>query len=327
LCLAVLTLPQLATPAPAGGKDGPPEAKSRTFLFTYGGTVTKLTPGQAAMIWIPVAPTNENQQVSIVTKKLPGTAKLTKEDTYGNEMFFIEAEADKDGTIPFEATYKVKRWEVLGDGKKHDVSAKLLKRFLQADAKVPIDGKPLTLVEGKNLPDDEFKLGKTFFDIVNQHMTYSKQGTGWGQGDSVWACDSKTGNCTDFHSLFISLARGHKVPAKFVMGFGVPEKRGQGTVGGYHCWAWFKPKDHGWVPVDISQANQVRKDNPKLAEYLFGNLTEDRVVFTTGRDINLSPKQAGGPLNYFIYPYVEVNGAAYPVENIQKRLAYEDVKG
>ena len=33
--------------------------------------------------------------------------------------------------------------------------------------------------------------------------------------------------------------------------------------------------------------------------------------FTLGRDIVLSPAQAGEPLNYSIYPYVEVGGKKY----------------
>jgi transglutaminase-like putative cysteine protease len=151
-------------------------------------------------------------------------------------------------------------------------------------------------------------------------MKYSKEGKGWGQGDAVWACDSRFGNCTDFHSLFISMARGNKVPAKFEMGFSVPEKHGRGPVGGYHCWAWFLSKQ-GWIPVDISEANR----HPDQTEYYFGNLTEDRVQFTTGRDITLAPPQAGGPLNYFIYPYAEVDGRAYPAEKIDRSFAYQDV--
>lgn len=30
-----------------------------------------------------------------------------------------------------------------------------------------------------------------------------------------------------------------------------------------------------------------------------------------GRDIRVEPPQAGDPLNYFIYPYVEVDGRPY----------------
>ena len=120
----------------------------------------------------------------------------------------------------------------------------------------------------------------------------------------LWVCDSRFGNCTDFHSLFISLARSRGLPARFEIGLPLPSKRGEGNIGGYHCWALFHHDQKGWVPVDISEADK----HPEMKEYYFGNLTENRVTFTTGRDINLVPKQDGGPLNFFVYPYVEVNG-------------------
>src|SRR5205807_3271527 len=140
---------------------------------------------------------------------------------------------------------------------------------------------PLELIRGKELPKDQTAAARVLYDTVNGHMRYSKEGTGWGRGDSAWACESGRGNCSDFHSLFISLARSRKIPAKFEIGFPLPEKHGAGDIPGYHCWAWFMPRDKAWVPVDISEANK----NSKLADYYFGNLTADRVVFTTGRDI------------------------------------------
>ena len=109
---------------------------------------------------------------------------------------------------------------------------------------------------------------------------------------------------------------------RFEMGFPIPTKRGEGVVGGYHCWAWFYPNQKGWIPVDISEANR----NPELKEYYFGNLTEDRVRFTTGRDINLEPRQKGPALNFFIYPYAEVAGKVHPQEKMERRFAYQDVK-
>ena len=69
---------------------------------------------------------------------------------------------------------------------------------------------------------------KVLYDLVNSHMKYDKSGTGWGRGDAVWACENKHGNCTDFHSLFIALARANKIPAKFEIGFGLPPKHGSG---------------------------------------------------------------------------------------------------
>jgi transglutaminase-like putative cysteine protease len=179
------------------------------------------------------------------------------------------------------------------------------------------------VLKDKKIPDDPLAKGRLFYDVVNNHMRYSKEGTGWGRGDSEWACDSKFGNCSDFHSLFISLSRAHDMPAKFEIGFPIPEKRGEGEVGGYHCWAKFLPRDKGWVPVDISEANK----DPKMRDYYFGNLTADRVMFSVGRDIELVPKQAGPRLNFFIYPYVEVDGKPWPAEKVERRFGYRDVEG
>jgi hypothetical protein len=61
-----------------------------------------------------------------------------------------------------------------------------------------------------------------------------------------------------------------------------------------------------------------------MKAYYFGNLTENRVTFTTGRDIQLVPKQDGEPLNFFVYPYVEVDGKAWPREKVQNRFAFRD---
>jgi hypothetical protein len=74
--------------------------------------------------------------------------------------------------------------------------------------------------------------------------------------------------------------------------------------------------------VDISEADR----HPDMKEYYFGNLTEDRVTFTTGRDIELVPRQAGPRLNYFIYPYIEVDGKPWPQERTRLALSYSDVK-
>jgi hypothetical protein len=81
-------------------------------------------------------------------------------------------------------------------------------------------------------------------------------------------------------------------------------------------------EDQGWVPVDISEADK----HPDLRQYYFGNLTADRVAFSVGRDLKLVPEQAGKPLNYFVYPYVEVNGIARDQDSIKTSFAFKDVQ-
>jgi len=297
------------------------EPKSRHFDFRYDFDVTDLKPGQVARIWMPVPPSNDEQAVSIVGRQLAGEGRIGKESKYGNQIIFVEAAANSDGRIANSITYRISRNEVVA-GPADAIPDSVAVAFLKPDAMVPIDGKPLTLLNGKNLPSDQDQLGRTLYDIVNHHMRYSKEGTGWGRGDSEWACESGFGNCSDFHSLFISLARSQKMPAKFEIGFGLPEKHGKGDVAGYHCWAKFRPAGRGWVPVDISEANK----NPKLTDYYYGHLTPDRVTFGTGRDLVLEPKQTGPPLNFFVYPYVEVDGKPYAAEKIKRHFSFADVE-
>jgi transglutaminase-like putative cysteine protease len=315
-----LALVSCALGMPVAPPDETP--KSREFLFSYEASVTGLEPGQNAHIWLPVPPTNEDQEAAILTQSLPAELRMGREPKYGNVILYTEVEGDDAGHAHLAITYRITRREVRADleGAARDMDD--LEPFLRPDAKVPVGGKPLALLQGRDLPGDQLEVGRVLYDVVNGHMRYSKEGAGWGHGDALWACDSKYGNCSDFHSLFISLARSQQIPAKFEMGFPLPERRGSGEIAGYHCWAKFHPQGKGWVPVDISEANK----NPKMKEYYFGNLTEDRVTFSVGRDLTLVPKQHGPPLNFFIYPYVEVAGKPYPAEKVQRKFSYQDLE-
>ena len=72
----------------------------------------------------------------------------------------------------------------------------------------------------------------------------------------------------------------------------------------------------------ISEADK----HPEMKRYYFGRLTPDRVAFSTGRDIQLVPKSKSGPLNYFVYPHVEVDGKVWPKDKIKLELSYKDIK-
>jgi transglutaminase-like putative cysteine protease len=222
--------------------------------------------------------------------------------------------------VSLEVTYKVTRHELKGDSP-NSTGPVNVERFLLPDVHVPVGGKPLELLRGKDMPKDQLAAARQLFDFVNGHMTYRKAGTGWGRGDAEWACISGYGNCSDFHSLFISLARSQHIPAKFEIGFPIPTRRGSGTIAGYHCWAKFRPSGRGWIPVDISEAN----NNPGLRDYCFGNISEDRIAFSTGRDLSLIPKQLGPPLNFFVEPYVEVGGKPWPADLLQLQCSYRDL--
>jgi hypothetical protein len=292
-------------------------AHIRSFLFNYSATVTGLQPNQSARVWLPVPTSGIDQDVEIISSEGMVPLRFTHEVKYGNRLAYLEAKANADGNIPVDIVYRISRREVGESAAVSTVDAK----YLQADALVPLGGKPLLLLADQSLPHDQLAEARMLYNVVDDHLQYRKDRPGWGRGDAVWACESGFGNCTDFHSLFISLCRSQGIPSTFEIGFSIPEKHGSGEVSGYHCWAKFKPAGHGWVPVDISEANQ----NPGRREYFFGHLCQNRVAFSTGRDLILEPHQAGPPVNFLVYPYVEVEGHPYPAERIEHHFSYENV--
>ena len=161
---------------------------------------------------------------------------------------------------------------------------------------------------------------RAIYDWVVDNVEYKKIGTGWGNGDTFWACNERYGNCTDFHALFISLARSEGIPARFEIGFPIPRDRSQGDIGGYHCWVQVYLPGEGWIPIDASEASK----HPEQRELLYGGQPADRIHFTTGRDIVLPGEYSGQPLNYFIYPHVEVGGKPWQGK-LQTRFHFKEV--
>ncbi len=140
-------------------------------------------------------------------------------------------------------------------------------------------------------------------DVVDFYLKSTSENGSYtfGNGNSIYACDIGVGNCTDYHSYFLSLSRTLDVPARFHMGFPIPDGD-VGEIGGYHCWADYYIEGEGWTPVDISEADK----NPKSADYFFGTLDDNRIEFMVGRDFELE-NYNGGAVNIFIYPLLETD--------------------
>ncbi len=299
----------------------------RHFQFHYAFTVKNVTAGEPLKIWIPLAHSDAFQEVRLISKEGDLPLRTTRESEYGNSLLYAETSHAKKDTYKFTLEYNVVRREtrVLAGGKpgpdanKEHAQKALLTRFLEPDRLVPITGVPAQLaVEQTKGAETPITRASAMYDYVFKTLRYDKSGTGWGNGDAIWACDAKRGNCTDFHSLFIAMARSEKIPSRFEIGFSIPPDKPSGDIAGYHCWADFYTSDLGWVPVDISEAWKHQEKH----DYFFGSRDADRVQFTVGRDLRLNPPQAGPPLNYLIYPYVEVSGK--PFASIDKDFSFKE---
>lgn len=297
---------------------------SRHFTFHYAFTVKNLSAGKKIRIWIPAAQSDAYQEVKIVVAKGDLPLKVTRDSKYGNEMYYAEA-VTAQPELHFDVEYDVVRHERVALSRPpHVVSASLSSKErdedLQPDTLVPITGLPAELAakvtQGKTQSLDK---ARAIYDYVFTTMRYDKTGEGWGRGDVLYACDAKKGNCTDFHSLFIAMARSQSIPARFEIGFPLPPDKHSAEIAGYHCWADFYIDGKGWIPVDISEAWK----HPEKRDYFFGSHDVNRVQFSMGRDLQLNPAQDGKPRNYFVYPYVEVDGREYP--NVSLAFSLADV--
>lgn len=296
----------------------------RGFTFRYAAELIEVEPGAKVRMWVPIPPRTEDQDVKVISADFPGEAKETSDAKFGNRMYYVEFDQPQSQPTKLNLKYQIERKERNGFATKDpaSVTEEQLKPFRQANRLVPLSGRPKQLIADISFKDSTVEIARKLYDVVYSHMDYDKSKPGYGNGDVIWACDSRTGNCSDFHSVFISLCRIRNIPAKFQIGFPVPADRGSDEIAGYHCWAQFYDESAGWIPVDISEADK----HPEMQEFFFGNLDENRVEFSTGRDIVLEPKQAGEPLNFFIYPYVEVNGEVLPQEQIKLAFSYKDVE-
>jgi len=296
-------------------EEGFPE--TRIFRITYGGSFQSMPQdAQDFRAWIPLASSRDGQRIISKAIELDVPYHITTDSQYGNEMVYFEIKGMLPEKIPFKMTYdvEVSREAFLKDNQTLDPSA-----YLKPSRLMKITEEVVRMsekaVEGKTSANEKIR---GIYDAVLAHMAYDKKTPGYGQGDTLRACRVRKGNCTDFHSLFISMAQSVKIPARFKMGLPVPRQSiAEADIADYHCWAEFYEEGRGWLPVDASEAWK----HPEKREDYFGNFDTNKFLLSVGRDIELVPKPKGSPVNFFFYPYAEIGGEAFGVFDME--YAYE----
>jgi transglutaminase-like putative cysteine protease len=273
------------------------EEKDR-FTFTYEVQLPDLSG--AALMWIPIPQNDPFQTIEILSLQVPGKHEMIREADNGNTMLFIQLNPEHSKQN-ISISYQVDRIE-----KAPYVEEETnLKKYLEAGALLPVGDRFGTIADEVILErqaDTDLTKARALYDYIIDNMRYAKEGT-YGTGDANYACDSRSGNCTEFHSFFISLARSVGIPARFAVGASIPSERNEGQVDGYHCWAEFYAEGKWW-PVDISEANKYTP----LATYFFGHHPANRIELSRGRDLAPEPTPESGPINFMAYPVLEVEG-------------------
>jgi len=194
-----------------------------------------------------------------------------------------------------------------------------VQRYLESNHFIPADGKVKEIAEG--IVKDRkgiLEKARAVYDWVVENTYRDPDVKGCGRGIVEQTLAKRGGKCADISSVYVALARAAGVPAREVFGIRLGKKDVQDITGGYHCWAEFYLPGTGWVPVDPSDVRKimlVRKLDLEEAtpyrEYYFGAVDEFRIILERGgRGIIFQPPQKNRPLNYFMYPYAEVDGKA-----------------
>lgn len=258
----------------------------------------------SARIWLPFPQTDAFQKVKLISINSPKNYRILDETRHGNKILFFEL-SPEDSEKAIDIRYQVQRIEKSA----YPDHPEDIKKYLEPDRLAPVDGnfKKIAdgIVEGKK---GDIVRSRALYDHIIDNMRYMKYGSGWGKGDAVYACNIRTGNCTDYHAYFISLARAIGIPARFAIGAAIPSERDNAGIDGYHCWVEFFAEGK-WYPVDISEADKYSS----LSAYYFGHHPANRLELSRGRDLVVEPGPSSGPVNFLAYPVLEIAGTAVKV--------------
>ena len=267
-------------------------------------------------------------------------------DSEGSKVLYLEATNPKDKELKIVETFVVTRNEVrtnVDPSKAKPLTEADRAKFasyLAANKHVEIDDEIRKLAH--EIVGDETNpvlAARKLYDWTLLNVDYwvkdPKNKKASPVGSTTYCLTFRTGNCTDFESLWTSLARAAGIPTRIVYGsFFKPDLNGVDGDQSYHCWATFYAPGMGWIPHDVAVADMyvgemvATPDNetlmrrttadgmfgadPVKVDYYFGNMDERRIVWSIGRDLILSPKQDGDPVNAMAKAYVEIDGKVHP---------------
>lgn len=291
--------------------------------------------------WFVMPQNDPAQKVSNMKVESPYKHRIVK-DSEGNSLIYIEIDNPDKESFSVTNSFTVTRKEV-----RMSVDPKKTRPYTKTDIK----GMGKYIGQNKYIVIDEDikKLANEIVGDEKNPVTASRKIYDWTLhnvdywvknpkdkkaskvGDSQYCLLSRTGNCTDFHSLYTAISRAAGIPTRLVYGsFFKAELDGKDKDQSYHCWVEFFAPKIGWIPLDVAIADifdgefPLTADNtayvnlttadgysgpdPAKVNYYFGSIEERRVTWTRGRDLVLEPKQAGEPVNAMSKAYVEIDG-------------------
>lgn len=309
-------------------------AKGRSGNIVFTVTLDAPEDSKDVRLWIPYPISNSEQAIEDV--QIDGNftkSGIYREKETGNLALYAEwtkAAKERSLTLSFNAS----AMELIKKDfpkEESDIPVEI-REYLKSTAFIPTDGKVREIA--LQVTKDKKKISekaRAVYEWVIEN-TYREQNVkGCGVGDVEKMLVQKGGKCADISSVFVAVSRAAGVPAREVFGIRLGEKDEEDMTGGHHCWVEFYVPGYGWVPADPADVRKAMLTNnldlksaQSYIDYYFGAVDEYRIAIARGgRGYYLNPRQNDKPLNYFMYPYAEVNGKALDWLAAQKELKYK----
>ena len=301
---------------------------SRSFTLTE--TIHIAPPaarGGNLRVWVPM-PYEETSQ-GAGNAKVSGLDhwKMYTEPDFRNRYAYAEiSEAELEHGAEVKATFHVQRFEHHAateyetdvPGVPYSVSP----RLLQPDHFVVMDGVVADLsLRTAGYAALQIDKARKVYEYVVSNTKYEPQADGLSTGETLNALYGKKGDSAEIAALFVGMARAAGVRARCETGYVLPTDARSGVLTEEHAWAQVYIAATGWVPVDAAAAIENKSER----DFYFGTVDANRVEISAGRDIRLDPRQASGPLNYFVKAYAELDGKPY--DGITTEFSFKDDVG
>ncbi len=311
--------------AACSGAPLPRQAPSRSFVFK----MEAIVPADPSLrgpvtIWLPAPSEGPLQELGPLDIEARGGRVQEALDAYGNRILSLRGTPRPGAPLMLAYAVRVRRFEARRPEDLQESGAQpAYSPWLIPARRAPLERvRREALYATAGLTTTLAKARRLYEKVVAEVDYRKPPDGGWGRGDLAWVCENRYGNCSDFHTLFIAYCQAVGIPASFEIGFPLPDDQSprERPLNGYHCWARFHVPGYGWVPVDASEARK----HPEMHDFFFGGLTKDRIRLSRGRDLILAPKQAGPPLNFFVYPYAECDGRDVSAK-VRRRITFRDL--
>ncbi len=333
-----------------------PQIQQASFHVKNAFTVKIPKGAQRVRVWFAVPQQDAQSVIRNFSVAADGPVRY-EVDSWGNRVGYIELNAPTAEKLLVQEEFDLVRSEVRNQVDPNatrpltDAERMALVRYLQPTTHVIINDKVKALAASiVGAETNPVLVARKLYDWTLQNVDYwvkdPEHQKASPVGSTEYCLTTKTGNCTDFHSLFASLAMASGLPTRMVYGSLLkPTLNGVAVDGSYHCWIQFYAPKLGWIPLDASLANiygkrfELTEKNQKLVElttatgykgydaskvdFYFGNLDDRRVVWSVGRDLVLQPPQDDGPVNALAKAYVEVDGKVSP--DWTRELTYKEL--